>query len=348
MDTTNALGTGTPYPSGGGDPHSHRGKLLAASSSSYIAYLNIMLTTLIAKRTKIEDMLCLRAVAPPPPAPPSEISEDTRAEIKNIFSATYAIQIDKFLETRWFGQRGVDYLLANDRLCNQFATLIRRYQPNTQDPNYWTTVMMTHSLEATVIWAMMGMSRQVSTSAKTAEGEEKEKYERDVKEGVHDAAKRLEIFENLITGEYLEAHSAPGNPELAERTNGAALNEQLLTREHDFWRLVHKFLTIRDDEASAAKDIDEALASARNLLDGRENRDVIYSICIARHVGARMAEVPPTLQQPVSNDEADQRNKLFIAKKFIDDEAAGKGTNQVVQRLCGMASRSWDLGPLRG
>lgn len=204
--------------------------------------------------------------------------------------------------------------------------------------------MMTQSLEATVIWAMMGMCRQVSSCAKSGEGDEQERenLEKDVRQGVHDAAKRLEIFDNLITGEYLDSDSAPQpTPQQPSgESNGAPFNEQLIEREHDFWRHVHKFITIRDDEASSAKEIDDTLASARNLLDSRENRDVIYSICIARHVGARMAEYA---QQPQSNDEEESRNKLFIAKKFIDDEAAGKGTNQVVQRLCGMASRSWEF-----
>lgn len=301
---------------------------------------------LIAKRTKIEELLCLRGVNPPPPAPPTVIPEETRNEIKDIFLTVYAIQIDKFLETRWFAHRAVNYLVANSRLCDQFVTLIRRYNPNTADPNYWNVVMITQSLEATVIWAMMGMCRQVSSSAKSDEGDEKERenLEKDVKEGVHDAAKRLEIFENLITGEYLDSDSAPQpTPQQSgEGSNGVPFNAQLQEREHDFWRLVHKFLTIRDDEASAAKEIDDTLASARNLLDSRENRDVIYSICIARHVGARMAEFP-AMQQPQSNDEEESRNKLFIAQKFVNDEAAGKGTNQVVQRLCGMASRSWEF-----
>ena len=236
--------------------------------------------------------------------------------------------------------------MANNRLCDQFVTLIRRYSPNTQDPHYWNVVMITHSLEATIIWAMMGICRQVSSSARSEEGDEgkKEKFEKDIREGVHTAAKRLEIFENLITGEYLDSDSAPQSKtqHSKEGSNGVVFSAQMLEREHDFWRHIHKFTTIRDDEASAAKEIDDTLARARSLLDSRENRDVIYSICIARHLGARMAEIP-AMQQPQSNDEQDSRNKLYIAQKFINDEAAGKGTNQVVQRLCGMASRSWDL-----
>lgn len=332
----------------GADQHSHRGKPFGSRHEHHGTLgrvLDFADMASTAKRTKIEELLCLRGVPPPPPAPPTTIPEETRNEIRDIFLSIYAVQIDKFLETRWFAHRAVDYLLSNSRLCDQFATLISRYHVNTQDPNYWNIIMMTQSLEATVIWAMMSMCRQVSTSARSGDRDEQEgeNLEKDVKEGVHDAAKRLEIFENLITGEYLTSDSAPRptpQPPNGE-SNGGPFNEQLLERLHDFWRNVHKFITIQDDEASAAKEIDDTLANARNLLDSRENRDVIYSICIARHVGARMAEYPT--QSPQSNDEEESRNKLFIAKKFIDDEAAGKGTNQVVQRLCGMASRSWEF-----
>ena len=184
-----------------------------------------------------------------------------------------------------------------------------------------------------MVWAMIGMCRQVAGNSPVDE--------QDDKDGVYDAAKRMEIFENLVTGEYLESSSAPS--QASEESNGTALNDQLKTRERDFWRLVHTFLTVRDDEASAAKEIDDTLASCRSLLDSRENRDVIYSVMVARHVGARISEFPENLPQPANNDEENARTKVFVAKKFIEDESNGKGTNQVVQRLCGMAHRSWSI-----
>lgn len=294
----------------------------------------------IAKRTRIEELLCLRGYSPPPPAAPTQIPTNTREEIKHIWITVYAPGIDKFLETRWFVMRGLPYLMDNHRLCDQFATLLHRFTmypyPHPTDPALRDQFYITQSLEATVVWAMMGMCRQVASTPKSENGGSNEV---DVKEGVHDAAKRLEILEALITGEYLDSESAPQQP---ESSNGTALENQLKSRERDFWRLVHTFLTIRDDEASAAKEIDDTLASCRTLLDSRENRDVIYSIMISRHIGARVAEFPNNLHQPDSNDEADNKNKLAVAKDFIEKQC-GQGTNQVVQRLCGMAARSWLL-----
>ena len=283
----------------------------------------------------MDDLLAIDGVPPPTLSAPSSISPATYDEIKGIYISVYAPGIDKFLETRWFQLRGLSHLLHDARLCEQFATLMTRYKTDPTNPTYYQITAGTHSLEATVIWGMMGLCRQVANTPNPTNGQVNYL---EVNDGVHDAARRLEIFETLVSGQYLDVE-----PLTASETtrNGTVFDEQMKLREREFWRLMHTFLTIRDDEASSAKEIDDTLGSCRNLLDSRENRDVIYSI--ARHLGQRMAEFPDNLQQPASNDEQDARAKLYVAKKFIEDEAGGKGTNQVIQRLCGMAMRSWTI-----
>ncbi len=233
--------------------------------------------------------------------------------------------------------KGIDHLLKDRLLCEQFTVLISRYTIDPLTPNYYQITAATKSLEASVVWSMMGLCRQVANTPNATNGQVSHP---EVDDGVKDAAARLELYEKLISGEYLDTDPLPPTE---NTSNGTAFEEQLKYREREFWRLVNTFLTLRDDEASSAKEIDDTLSSCRNLLDSRENRDVIYSIAIARHVGQRMAEFPDNLQQPTSNDEEDPSTKLFVAKKFIEDESNGKGTNQVIQRLCGMAMRSWTV-----
>ena len=295
-----------------------------------------------AKRTKIEDLLCINGFPPPPPPAPSQhIPDPLKDQMKQIWSTVYAPGIDKFLETTWYVSRGEAHLLANQKMCEQFVSLIYRFQAIPQnDPNYPLHLATTYSLEAKMIWQMISMCRTVASPAKSEGAPEAKVDPEDVKDGLNDAVKRMDIFEALVTGEYLSSEDAPSSTEEA-KSNGTALGDQLKTREMQFWNLIHTFLTMRDDEASAAKEIDDTTSSARSLLDSRENRDVIYSIMIARHIGARIAEFPDNLPQPTSNEEADNKNKLHVAKRFIEDEANGKGTNQIVQRLCGMAARSW-------
>ena len=222
-------------------------------------------------------------------------------------------------------------------MVDQFAHLMARFKIDQHNPSYYQVTMATRSLEASFVWSLMGLCRQAANASNPTNGQVSHP---EVDDGVKDAAARLDVFEKLVSGEYLDTEP---QPQVEETSNGTALEEQLKYRERQFWRLMYTFLTIRDDEASSAKEIDDTLGSCRTLLDSRENRDVIYSIAIARHVGQRMAEFPDNLQQPSSNDEQDARTKLFVAKKFIEDEANGKGTNQVIQRLCGMAMRSWTV-----
>lgn len=261
--------------------------------------------------------------------------------MKQIWSTVYAPGIDKFLETTWYASRGETYLLSNQNLCEQFAHLIYRFQAIPQnDPQYQIYLAATYSLEAKTIWEMICMSRTAAGVTKSEDAPEPKIDPEDLKHGVNDAIKRVDIFEALVTGEYLSSEDDLA-PAEESKPNGTALSDQLKTREKQFWSLIYTFLTIRDNEASSAKEIDDTISAARSLLDSRENRDVIYSIMIARHIGARIAEFPDNLPQPTSNEEADDKNKLHVAKRFIEDEANGKGTNQVVQRLCGMAARSW-------
>lgn len=285
----------------------------------------------------MEDLLALGGTTAPPPPSTFAIPPATLDEIKKLYAAIYAPAIDKFLETRWFQVRGLSHLLHDMRLVSLYATLVARLGIVTTVPHYYQIMTATHSLEASVIWGTMCLCRPVANASNLPNGQ---LNSLDASDGVHDAFRRLEIFENLISGQYLTSEP-PANPDLAR--NGTAFDEQLKVRERDFWRLLHKFLTIRDDEACSVKDIDEALAACRILLDSRENRDVLYSMAIVRHLGQRMVEFPDNLQQPTSNDEHNAQARLHVAKKFIEDESNGKGTNQVIQRLCGVAVRSWTL-----
>lgn len=347
-DMKGSLDGASPYSSGASDGHNHRGGA-SLTQSPYVSTVPFhgdgdskenppAYTSSAAKRTKIDDLLAVGGVHPPALTLPSSVSGPVYDEIKRIYTTLYAPGIDRFLETRWFTSRGLSYVLADVRLCEQFAALISRFAIASQ-PGDYDTVAATQSLEASVVWSLMGVCRRVAADPALSNGQVNYQESND---GVHDAAKRLEIFENLVSGQYLDAEPLP--PENEAGRNSPVFEEQLRYREREFWRLMGRFLTLRDDEASSAKDMDNTLGASRNLLDSRENRDVVYSIAIIRHLGQRMAEFPDNLQQPSTNDEQDAKAKVFVAKRFIEDQSLGKGTTQVIQRLCGMAMRSWTVG----
>ncbi|KAI9814434.1 MAG: hypothetical protein M1827_003290 [Pycnora praestabilis] len=344
-DLKQGLESASPYSSAASDNQNQRGGATPAQnsiptpgpSSIGTGFLRTSSahTSSPAKRIKIDDLLSVGGVIPPPLTPPNEhassISPATYDEIKQIYLTLYGPAIDKFLETRWFGLRGLPRLLYDSRLCDQFATLIERFHSTRPDDQEAT--MVTQGVEAIVIWSLMTMCRSAVSAGNGSEGQVE-------REELEEVTKRLDVFENLVSGQFLDTNPAPA---LDHARYGPSPVQQQKYRECEFWRLIGKFLTLRDDEASSAKEIDDTLGTCRMLLDGQENRDVIYSIAIARHIGQRVAEFPDNLQQPTDNDEQDVRTKLFVAKKFIEDEAAGMGTTQVIQRLCGMATRSWTV-----
>ena len=294
-----------------------------------------------AKPTKIEELLNVGGVPPPDykPLSLSSLPPSQLDTVKHLYNTTYANAIDKFLETRWFSTRGLTHLLADQALCERFSHLAQRFENTASNPPDFRQTLLTQSLEAHVIWQTMLLCRQVS-----AKSTDSSAYI-EINEGVHDAAKRLEVFETLVTNQHLDSEPLSSINQPAGPQNGQ-LDSTLKFRECEFWRLVSKFLTIRDDEAAAANQLDDILAELRKLLDSRENRDVIYSIAIARHIGQRMAEGSQPLGLgdrggELNNDENDPRNKLKVARTFVESEANGRGTTQVVTRLCGMAIRSW-------
>lgn len=270
-------------------------------------------------------------------------------EIKNLWATMYGPHIDKFLETRWFATRGIAHLQADHHLCEQYLTLLSRFGI-TFTTNY-TENAINQSLEAHVIWASMNLCRTVATNVEFAAHE--------ANEGLQEARKRMDVLEALITNQSLETNplsasppsisssaSGPGTTSATTaRTN--PLEEQLRSREHAFWYNLGQFLTLHNDatntDATHLARIDDVLATIRQVLDSKENRDVLYSVMIARHVGQRVADgrvVAGALDSAVV-DERDPRTMLNVAREFLRGEAGGRGTTQVVQRICGMAVKSW-------
>ncbi|KAG4217779.1 hypothetical protein PC116_g33741, partial [Phytophthora cactorum] len=86
---------------------------------------------------------------------------------------------------------------------------------------------------------------------------------------------------------------------------------------------------------------DYFLGQLRELLDGRENRDVLYSLAVIR---ALAPNFPPDFEStlPPHLDETDPKSKLAVARKFIQDESqVTGGTTNVVRRFSELAVRAF-------
>ncbi|KAL8926469.1 MAG: hypothetical protein Q9172_001772 [Xanthocarpia lactea] len=284
------------------------------------------------KRSRIDELVAYQG---DPSYLTQPLAPTTFDNLRTCIQKVYCTQIDKFLETQWFSNRALDHVLRDTRLTERINRLISLFTIEPQSPTYEQSAFATRSLEAGIIWSIMSIVRRV-TGALDASHSQISPDELNV--GVLEAAKRVDIFENLLVGQYLDTE-APA-PMTDQTANGTTFQAQQHQREHDFWRLLHKFLTIRDDEASASHELDKTLNDAKGLLDLKENRDVMYSIAVVRLHGAR--ENLENLPQQ-NNRSSDSEDKLVDkAKKFLEGQTV-RGTNQVVQRVCGMASKAWTL-----
>lgn len=236
------------------------------------------------------------------------------AQVKYLFTNEYAKGVDHFLETTWYANEGLDRLLADTRMCEMFAGMLELFH-TTKSDNY-ETMRLLPLTESRFTWMLMCLSRHNLNPSSTSSAETTTQRP---DPQLTTAVDRLSIFEHLITGRTL-----PTNP--IATTTPFHLPSDPTHRRHQFWRELGHHVTIAPSDLA---ELDASLSRMRLLLDMIENRDVLYSMAIVRRF------------EGVRGLGEEDGGKLVVARKFIEDEAAGKGTTQVVQRLCGMAVRSW-------
>ncbi|GAM41613.1 C6 finger domain protein [Talaromyces pinophilus] len=287
------------------------------------------------EKVKIQDLLALQGIAPPPPYPIVPIQQARLDQIQTVYLHTYAPAIDRFLETRWFRDKGLSQLLTNAQLMAQYSALIDAFNdPKIDDIAVRGRV---ESFEASVVWDTMSICRSARNLVRNGSTEPMQEYD------LLTTANRFDILEALITDDHLKDNPLRADLARPPPTNLNPLEGQLRTRSLNFWNCIGHFLTLHDNEASSAVEIDETLARCRSLLDEIENRDVLYSMAIGRHLGQRLSDFHPRNRPENSSDERNANTKLIVAQRFIEDESKDKGTTQVVKRLCGMVHRLWEL-----
>jgi white-opaque regulator 2 len=187
------------------------------------------------------------------------------------------------------------------------------------------------SLEARLVWQLATLPR-LASSAQSGNGLSNDPLTLEL-------LSRITTLEHLLTGQFLPSNQIPYPPSPDHQQDARKYQQQ------KFWHYLGRFASIRDDTPSpnALRDIEESLSVMRAILQMLENRDVLYSMAIARHIGGRYADFhPPRALIPQTENPEEDTKKLQIAQTFISQEDQ-KGTTQVIQRVCGMAMRSWVL-----
>lgn len=290
------------------------------------------------KQVKIEDLL----IELPASETKYQPEQSTVDEIRQMFLSIYIPGLESFLESRWFTIDGANVLMRDATVLEHFAKLLAQFMKASE--NNEQEMMYAYQIEVRVVWELAHLVSQASSTTPTAaEGEQQKARElppngiptaEDAEETLH----RLRVWEHLLSGTI-----APSNP-LTNPIGKIAEHHKL--RELDFWYSLGKFVTlpIHDNSAQASSQIDETLSHLRNLLDGRENRDVLYSVAVVRALGQRVSEYGEEEKvEGVYLDEQDARSKVVVAKRFVNDEA-GRGTTNVIRRFCELGCRALGIG----
>lgn len=256
------------------------------------------------------------------------ISTEQQQAVVDFYNHHYGPGLDKLFESTWYMQHGLSHLLEDTMLCNFVAQCTDKFR-TTDD----TVKRALPSLEAQLVWQLATMPRTANSSYNSPNG---------ASSALYALLPRIEVVEKLLTGQFLDPSRIPPHPSMPsqkEPDQNRSYNEQA------FWHNIGKFVSLRDDTANPTvlDNVNDTLSAIREILSMLENRDVLYSLAIARHIGGRMAEFHPERRLvATTNDPHDDVNKLIVAHRFVETEDQ-RGTNQVIQRICGMSIRSWML-----
>lgn len=297
--------------------------------------LMLLLTASAVVKLTIDELFDLNDIPPQLPirSVPDISSPEVSKELESLYNFQYAHALDKLFETSWYSTHGFATLMADHKLCEFTVQCVDEMRAKIGAYGHIAPTPALASLEARLVWSLAVMPRThhlYNTSNLTSESL------------VLELLPRLDTVENLLTGRYLDASRMP--PPASAILDGS--NEQnLKSSQQGFWYHLGKFTSLRDDhgDSQMVDQVSRELANMRMILNVLENRDVLYSIAVARHIGGRMPDwSPQTPHLPLTHDPNDDVSKLHIAHGFVQTEDE-RGTSQVIQRICSMSLRSWNL-----
>ena len=290
----------------------------------------------LVKKMKVDELIAVGGVAPPAPSSPP--SAATLEEMTKIYHEMYSRGLTLFFESKWYdfkeGQaRGSLSINPLHRIPSVIALFTSFIQNIAQDKNPGPAeILYSEHLEARLVWALAYLPASVPneiftrpTGAVPAENDPME------------ARGRVHVFETLVSDGTLNAN--PLSPPTLSNISPARQHEL------EFWYTLAGYLLEEHSSPADGPTREIYLAKLRTLLDGRENRDVLYSIAILREYTAQWEAMSNEQVAPSHLEESDSRCKLAVATRFIRDEVAAahgmNGMTNVVRRFADIAYRSF-------
>ncbi|OTB01676.1 hypothetical protein M426DRAFT_63580, partial [Hypoxylon sp. CI-4A] len=283
----------------------------------------IMSTT--TRKMKVHELVGMSGAVPP--ALDSALTSEKLLEVRDLYEQVYAPGLEKFFEMEWYTRpQGVGSLMSNTMINEVLAGFLQSMAKT--DANDVTGMQYSANLEFRVVWDLTTLV--YASEYKVNVGELLPPAD----DG-SEARNRVAVFEALLSGDHVEQnplHPPPAAADLRLHRN----------REFRFWYFLAEFLRVKDQPGlDMTQQRDYFLGQMRELLDGRENRDVLYSLAVIRALAPKFpSDFESTL--PAHLDESDPKNKLAVARKFIQDESqVTGGTTNVVRRFSELAVRAF-------
>ncbi|RYP90845.1 hypothetical protein DL770_003030 [Monosporascus sp. CRB-9-2] len=279
----------------------------------------------LVRKMMVDELVNMGGATPPPLDSP--LSADKLNEVRDLYEQVYAVGLEAFFETKWYtSPQGLNALVSHTGVNEMMAGFLQSMAKT--DANDVAGMQYSANLEFRVVWDLATLVNASEAKANTGgtlpppdDGSE--------------ARNRVCVFGALLSGDYLDQ-----NP----LTPAPAQGDYHRIREFRFWYYLAEFLRIKDQpNVDMTAHRERILGLVRELLDGRENRDVLYSFAIIRTLAPKF---PPDFEStlPPHLDESDPKSKLAVARKFIQDESqVTGGTTNVVRRFSELAVRAFIL-----
>ncbi|KAK6858420.1 hypothetical protein PG995_006119 [Apiospora arundinis] len=274
----------------------------------------------------INQLVAMMGVSlPTPQAPPSAA---LLSDVRGLLTEIYGPGLERFFESGWFTKEQTIDMLMTDRSTTDVLAAFLHTLSSVSANRPSLALDYPASLEPLVVWK--------TTLACFAEPSNQQMNAGRLlppPDDMVEAHNRLTVFDALISGDVLSQN--PLQPMLFE-------GDFHRLREFEFWFYLGEILTIGSDPSHPMPPKrEEILGKMRTVLDGRENRDVLYAIAIMR---AYTPEAPAHFENtlPAHLDESMPRSKLAVARKFIQDEAkVTGGTTNVARCFSEIAARAF-------
>lgn len=286
-------------------------------------------TGISVRKMTVQELVALGSAAPPPIDAP--LSQGKLIEVHDLYEQVYAPGLEKFFESDWYLKPyGPSALASNSRVQEVLAAFLQSLSTTTT--NDVAGMSYSANLEFRVVWELATLVYSNYSN----------EYKVNLNHGLpptddgNEVRYRVAVFETLLAGDFLDRN--PLRPPLENPDNSVYHRN----RELRFWHSLAEFLRVKDQpNMDVTPQRDLILAQLRELLDGRENRDVLYSLTVIR---ALTHKFPPDFEStlPPHLDESDPKSKLAVARKFILDEArVTGGTTNVVRRFAELGQRAF-------